>query len=100
MQGLVHRALTAEAAELSNETNKLLYERFGTLHDSMWALIGMISGGVDWLTIAAPVRDLGWAYSVAFMGYICFVFFGLMNLLTGIFVNAATQSSVLNREIA
>merc|ERR1712061_293804 len=44
--------------------------------------------------------ELGLIYVIGFFLYVVFVLFGLMNILTGIFVNAATQAAQMNREIA
>jgi len=60
----------------------------------------MVSGGVDWLDVSIPIRELGPFYVISLISYITFVLLGLMNILTGIFVSAAHQACSLNREIA
>merc|ERR1719150_29563 len=73
---------------------------FGSLAATFWTLIGMVSGGVDWLDVSMPIRELGPIYVISLISYINFVLLGLMNILTGIFVNAAHHACALNREIA
>mmetsp|Transcript_10796 Transcript_10796/g.30573 ORF Transcript_10796/g.30573 Transcript_10796/m.30573 type:complete len:260 (+) Transcript_10796:3-782(+) len=77
-----------------------LESRFGSLAATFWTLLGMVSGGVDWLDVSVLICKLGPFYVISLITYINFVQMGLMNILTGIFVNAAHQASALNREIA
>merc|ERR1712217_407748 len=77
-----------------------LERHFGSMAATFWTLIGMVSGGVDWLDVSMPIRELGPIYVISLISYISFVLLGLMNILTGIFVNAAHQACALNREIA
>merc|ERR1712232_1386220 len=48
---------------------------------------------------AVPIAVTGYLYKYFFLFYILFVTIGLLNILTGIFVHVAMQSSVMNREI-
>jgi len=77
-----------------------LEHHFGSLAATFWTLSGMVSGGVDWLDVSKPIRELGPFYVISLISYIIFVMLGVMNILTGIFVNAAHQACALNREIA
>jgi hypothetical protein len=77
-----------------------LQELYGTIDASMWTLVAAISGGYDWMDVARPLIKVGLLYKLYFLIYILFVTVGLLNILTGIFVNCAMQSSAMNREIA
>merc|ERR1712151_971311 len=98
MQGL-STYLSTSGERDSPDLDKL-EEFFGSLPTTFWTLIGMISGGIDWLVVCWPVHTLGGIYVASLLTYVVFVLFGLMDILTGIFVNVATQAAQLNREIA
>mmetsp|Transcript_10798 Transcript_10798/g.30584 ORF Transcript_10798/g.30584 Transcript_10798/m.30584 type:complete len:261 (+) Transcript_10798:3-785(+) len=96
LEGLRHDGMAPGEAD----TVDALRLRFGSLAETFWTLIGMVSGGVDWLDVSVLICKLGPFYVISLITYINFVQMGLMNILTGIFVNAAHQASALNREIA
>jgi hypothetical protein len=73
---------------------------YGTFGQTFWTLICAVSAGYDWGPVSNPVTHCGWLYTILFLAYISFVLLGLMNILNGIFVNAALQSSAMNRELA
>jgi voltage-gated sodium channel len=75
-------------------------EFYGTVSETMWTLVAAITGGVDWMDVARPIMKAGYVYKVYFLCFILFVTIGLLNILTGIFVNCAMQASAMNREIA
>merc|ERR1719382_717460 len=58
-----------------------------------------ISGGIDWETMANPLRELDPAYLAIFVGYIFFMAFGVLNVVVGIFVENAKQQQEKDREI-
>lgn len=73
---------------------------YGSLDKTFWTLIGSVTGGYDWAIVAEPICAIGFTYVFFFLLYISFVMLGLLNILNGIFVNAALQSSAMNRELA
>merc|ERR1719326_2475212 len=77
-----------------------LSRHWGSLDKSLWTLVGAVTGGVDWMDVAEPITELGALYVMFFLAYIGFVLFGLLNILNGVFVNAALQASATNRELA
>lgn len=74
-------------------------EYYGALDTTLWTLLGAVTGGYDWSDVAEPLVNLGPLYTFFFLLYISFVLFGLLNILNGIFVNAALESSEMNREL-
>merc|ERR1719382_297606 len=58
-----------------------------------------ISGGIDWETMANPLREVDPAYVAIFVGYIFFMAFGVLNVVVGIFVENAKQQQEKDREI-
>eukprot|EP00929_Paragymnodinium_shiwhaense_P057032 TRINITY_DN28544_c0_g1_i3.p1 TRINITY_DN28544_c0_g1~~TRINITY_DN28544_c0_g1_i3.p1 ORF type:complete len:911 (-),score=170.62 TRINITY_DN28544_c0_g1_i3:229-2961(-) len=85
-------------AVVSSKTE--LSEYFGSLHLVFWTLVACVSGGHDWATVALPVQKVGIVYAVIFLLYIMFTVFALLNILTGVFVNASSQRSSWSREMA
>ncbi|CAE8616101.1 unnamed protein product, partial [Polarella glacialis] len=67
-------------------------EHFGSLYESMVSLWCSISGGNDWMQYGASLRIVGdgdESYFGLFCFYIAFCVVGLMNVVTGIFVDSA-----------
>merc|ERR1712226_36382 len=77
-----------------------LEQYYGSLEKTLWTLISAVSGGADWNDVSEPIYETGVAYKYYFLFYVLFVTFGVLNVLTGIFVHVAMQSSLMNREIA
>jgi hypothetical protein len=71
--------------ELCTELN----EYFGTLYRTMGALFASITGGNDWMLYAELLRMIGEEYFLLFGFYIAFATVGLLNVVTGIFVDSA-----------
>lgn len=77
--------------------NDDLIQTYGTLWKTMWSLLLAISGGADWGDIVQPMWEIHWTYSLVFLLYIFFVVIGVLNVLVGVFVNAATEN--LDRDL-
>jgi len=73
---------------------------WGSLDKSFWTLIGAVTGGHDWIPVAEPIVEFGPVYVFFFLSYIAFILFGLLNIMNGVFVNAAMQANNANRELA
>jgi len=75
---------------------------YGTLHESMVTLFTSITGGNDWMMYADPLRkdSIGESYFILFAFYIAFCLVGMLNVVTGIFVDSAvctrTQDEVVD----
>eukprot|EP00929_Paragymnodinium_shiwhaense_P007278 TRINITY_DN111205_c0_g1_i1.p1 TRINITY_DN111205_c0_g1~~TRINITY_DN111205_c0_g1_i1.p1 ORF type:complete len:754 (-),score=166.08 TRINITY_DN111205_c0_g1_i1:159-2420(-) len=81
-------------------TAGLMRHHYGTMSDTMLTLLASVAGGYDWNETVAPFKEAGWTYHLLFVIYVLLVTVGLLNIFTGIFVNAAMQSSAMNRELA
>merc|ERR1712032_1375083 len=75
-------------------------EHYGSVRSTLWTLMAAISGGDDWVTLQAPLEPLGIVHRGLFLIYIFLVVFGLLSILTGVFVHAAMKSSEMCRDIA
>eukprot|EP00929_Paragymnodinium_shiwhaense_P035791 TRINITY_DN19284_c0_g2_i1.p1 TRINITY_DN19284_c0_g2~~TRINITY_DN19284_c0_g2_i1.p1 ORF type:complete len:713 (-),score=169.34 TRINITY_DN19284_c0_g2_i1:64-2202(-) len=101
MQGAIQYIRLEEDGDESVKMDKeLLALYFGSIESVFWTLIACVSGGHDWANVAEPIVHIGVGYAFLFLIYIMFTIFALLNILTGVFVNAASQTSTLTREIA
>jgi hypothetical protein len=79
--------------------HEMLRQNFGSLDSTFWCLFSAISGGRDWSDAADPLIEIGPMYRIVFAVYVGFTVFALLNILNGIFVDAAMQSEAMKREI-
>jgi len=94
-----HIAEEAEA-DPDAEPDPALIENFGTLSLSLFSLFQAILGGMDWGDIANPLtHEMSTVYGLVFAFYIIFACLAMMNVMTGVFVEAALQISKRDDEI-
>eukprot|EP00929_Paragymnodinium_shiwhaense_P057879 TRINITY_DN28990_c0_g1_i1.p1 TRINITY_DN28990_c0_g1~~TRINITY_DN28990_c0_g1_i1.p1 ORF type:complete len:634 (+),score=127.83 TRINITY_DN28990_c0_g1_i1:180-2081(+) len=70
-------------------------EHFGGVYVSMVTLLASITGGEDWMTYGRTLRLLindGELYFQLFCFYICVCLVGMLNVVTGIFVDNAVST--------
>jgi len=58
---------------------------------TMYSLLIAITGGTDWVQIMGPVENISWAYQAVFTFYVIFVVVGVLNVLTGVFLESAAD---------
>jgi len=93
------RLLTTMLDSLSAQTDvEGLVTYYGGLPTTMMTLFLTVSGGLEWSIAAAPVQKLGMHYDVIWTLYIAFMMFGLLNVLTGIFVDSAMNAMNTDRD--
>merc|ERR1719506_316372 len=67
---------------------------YGSMGGSVLTLYSTISGGLDWRNAADPLaQGIGPSMTVAFCIFIAFTTFSLLNIVTGVFVEAALQNT-------
>ncbi|CAE7937623.1 Cacna1e [Symbiodinium necroappetens] len=72
------------------ENARTVYEYFGGTYETLVSLFCSVSGGNDWMTYGETLRlGPGEVYFVLFVFYIFFTLVGLLNVVTGIFVDSA-----------
>jgi hypothetical protein len=78
-----------------NNYNREVADSFGewyrSLPQTMFSLLAAISGGTDWLDIMTPVKRISWTYQMVFSFYVVFVVIGVVNVLTGVFLESAAE---------
>lgn len=73
---------------------------YGSLGSSMIALYQAISGGVDWRQMSDPLDEqIGTHMSLFLVMFIAFTTLSLLNIVTGIFVEAALQNSKMEGDL-
>jgi len=72
---------------------------YGSVPDTMYTLLASIVGGVSWVDVVRPLEKISIFYRVLFCFYIVFVVIGVLNVLTGIFVERACELSGLDRDL-
>eukprot|EP00747_Dinoflagellata_sp_TGD_P041181 gnl/TRDRNA2_/TRDRNA2_141335_c0_seq2.p1 gnl/TRDRNA2_/TRDRNA2_141335_c0~~gnl/TRDRNA2_/TRDRNA2_141335_c0_seq2.p1 ORF type:complete len:597 (+),score=90.51 gnl/TRDRNA2_/TRDRNA2_141335_c0_seq2:35-1825(+) len=76
-----------------------LVKYFGTLDRSILSLYEAMSGGVDWALMVEALQDISWIYVSIFLMFISFAIFGVVNVVTGIFVENALQSAQKDTDV-
>lgn len=102
MQGIAQHleGYNEETASLEQQKQ---YEDFmevhGGLQTSILSLLETISDGRGWHIVIGPVMDISWIYGVASVVFVFFTIFGVMNVVTGIFVDRALYISQCDRNV-
>jgi len=82
--------------EADHQTEQV-YKLYGSVQKTMLTLFSTISGGSEWPIVADPVHRISWGFTALWMIFICVMVFGVLNILTGIFVDAAMQAAQSDR---
>merc|ERR1719284_1508329 len=90
--------LQKQSSALESDIMEGLDEKWGTMYKSMCILFEGISGGNDWSELAKELKDIGEAYYLCYALYIVFVTLGVLNIVTGFFVDGTMQASMSTRE--
>jgi len=71
-----------------------VHASFGSLYETMVSLLCAITGGYDWMNYGKLLRLLehGELYFVVFCFYVVFCLIGVLNVVTGIFVDSAVST--------
>merc|ERR1712014_27395 len=72
---------------------------YGNLVSSCVTLIASISGGLDWIEASWPLLQIAPIYLILYLVFVMFCVFGLMNILTGIFVANTKEVSQVDRDL-
>jgi len=72
---------------------------YGSVVNTMYTLLASITGGVDWADAVRPLENVSLVYRLLYSFYMVFVVIGVLNVLTGIFVERACELSGLDRDL-
>lgn len=87
-----HRAEMSDAYVPSAVDNKLR-EFYGSLPRAIFTLYKSMCGGLSWHEAVYPLSDMGSLYVGCFVSFIAFVYFAMMNVVTGLFCQSAIESA-------
>jgi len=84
------------------DTDKLDFvaANFSTVGRSLANLFMAISGGRDWKELIIPLHGISFLCAIVFSLYIFFVVFGMLNIVTGAFVESLTVVSRRDYDVA
>lgn len=72
---------------------------YGSLWDTMYTMLLSITGGIDWIEAVQPLEEISFVYRGLWIFYVVFVVIGVLNVLTGIFVERACELSGLDQDL-
>jgi len=72
----------------NNANHVTICSEFGTVPDTAISLFSAISGGRDWASLFTPLLEMNMLCGLVFVCYIFFVVFGVLNVVTGAFVDS------------
>mmetsp|Transcript_98377 Transcript_98377/g.175155 ORF Transcript_98377/g.175155 Transcript_98377/m.175155 type:complete len:623 (+) Transcript_98377:74-1942(+) len=82
-----------------SEENQPLISTFGNVQSAVLSLYLSISGGEDWGIYYFSLTRTGGIQGFLFIIYMCFTFFAVINVVTGVFVDTAMQVGKEDREV-
>jgi len=75
-----------------------LLDLFGNVPKAMLTLFQTVSGGRDWSEVTEPLLEVSYIYVVMFIMYVFFIVFGVLNVVTGAFVDSIRLVSSRDRD--
>jgi len=82
---------------LDEDTRGQLVQYFGSVYKSMLTLYMATTGGEDWGPMASPLLATGVGYYYLFLFYISFLTTAILNVVMGLFVDAAMKATEKDR---
>jgi len=98
IQGATMYILETQPKDISAEVEESLFIHWTTVLDALNTLFMAISGGTDWINPLIACEAMGNLYHFLFVFYILFATIAVLNVLTGIFVDAALDAAQSDRE--
>jgi uncharacterized membrane protein len=70
-----------------------LKDRFQSVTTGILSLFALMAGGEDWGVVEGHLAEVGLVHRLLFDGFLFFTVFGVLNIVTGLFVTEAAMSS-------
>lgn len=93
--GLTQACADVDAREKHPDLNL----RFGDLASTSYTLFVSVSDGMSWDMAFTPLWQTGYRSAIAFIVYIVIVAFGVLNVVTSIFVESVIRSAQMYKEL-
>jgi len=87
-----------DEANISQES-AVLHEFWDSLPKSMFTLFKSISNGISWHECVHALHVLGWIWVAAFLVFVSFTYFAVLNVVTGIFCQSAIDTAHNNEDL-
>eukprot|EP00811_Abedinium_folium_P002504 NODE_1229_length_2553_cov_9.166117.p1 GENE.NODE_1229_length_2553_cov_9.166117~~NODE_1229_length_2553_cov_9.166117.p1 ORF type:complete len:716 (+),score=170.89 NODE_1229_length_2553_cov_9.166117:219-2150(+) len=97
MSGIVVYLRSKDPGESASEV-AALDANYSSMFKVVCLLFEAVSGGNDWANLSDPLRPISNAYYVCFGLYVMFVSMGVLNIVTGFFVDGTIQGTTELRE--
>jgi len=81
-----------------DETSRVLEERFGSVPRAFYTLMQSMTSGLTWGEVCDALMVIDWIMPALFLFYIAFTILALLNIITGVFVDSAVQTTKTKRE--
>eukprot|EP00928_Gymnodinium_smaydae_P088057 TRINITY_DN72203_c0_g1_i1.p1 TRINITY_DN72203_c0_g1~~TRINITY_DN72203_c0_g1_i1.p1 ORF type:complete len:635 (+),score=78.68 TRINITY_DN72203_c0_g1_i1:60-1964(+) len=85
-------------ADACDDVGLRLY--WGSLETSMLTLYKCSTNGLDWNDAVTPLTEIGWIWKWVFMAFVAFMYFAVLNVLTGMFCQSAIESTQMDKDLA
>lgn len=96
---LIVQGVTDHRFQSDGPQHKDLIYMYGSVPDALFTLFAGVTNGWSWNNILDPLAQLHQVYTAAVMIYIALVLFGVMNVVTSVFVESAVTSAQHYREL-
>jgi len=83
----------AASNHLLREDDNELMEYWGTIGASMLTLYESVTGGLNWHDPLKLLARMHWIWASLFLIYVSFVFFAVLNVVTGVFCQSAIETA-------
>eukprot|EP00929_Paragymnodinium_shiwhaense_P009670 TRINITY_DN11392_c0_g1_i1.p1 TRINITY_DN11392_c0_g1~~TRINITY_DN11392_c0_g1_i1.p1 ORF type:complete len:891 (+),score=183.28 TRINITY_DN11392_c0_g1_i1:97-2769(+) len=98
LDGMAAKISELRVQDPSGDETHALLEFYGSLLRCVLSLFMAISGGDDWRVLMKPLMEEHWSYGFLFVMYVFFMVFGILNVITSVFVETATEVARQDKE--
>lgn len=91
LQGITAWLNETPSEEVEADHIQTIQTDWGSVSGTMLTLFTAITGGKPWAEVASPLWSAGRLYYYMFLAYITFTLFTVLNVITGIYVDAAMK---------
>merc|ERR1712039_135782 len=82
-----------DASDLQKQLRSDMRTWFGSVPASLLALFKAMTGGVEWEKMGEALMTISTIYGLVFVGFLGFALFGIMNVVTAVFVEQALSAT-------
>mmetsp|Transcript_727 Transcript_727/g.1287 ORF Transcript_727/g.1287 Transcript_727/m.1287 type:complete len:628 (+) Transcript_727:35-1918(+) len=87
-----------EVHEVRPDYEEAMLKYWGSLLKTTYTLFQCFTGGVSWSQPAEYLRHLSGIYMLMFLGFLCFMVFAMMNVVTGFFCEHAFDMAQADKD--